>query len=98
MQRYTSRSLKIGRVSRFAVPRRSPGGWASFPANSLSASPHLCARADTASICCAYLRKERCVKVLETALPCVKLLEPCVFNDDRGFFLESWNARAFAAA
>jgi dTDP-4-dehydrorhamnose 3,5-epimerase len=38
------------------------------------------------------------VRVLETALPGVKLLEPRVFNDDRGFFLESWNARAFAAA
>jgi len=38
------------------------------------------------------------VKVLETALPGVKLLEPRVFEDDRGFFLESWNARLFAAA
>jgi len=38
------------------------------------------------------------VKVLETALPGVKLLEPRVFNDGRGFFLESWNAGAFAAA
>jgi len=37
------------------------------------------------------------VKVSDTALPGVKLLEPRVFNDDRGFFLESWNARAFAA-
>jgi dTDP-4-dehydrorhamnose 3,5-epimerase len=37
------------------------------------------------------------VKVFDTALPGLKLLEPRVFNDDRGFFLESWNARAFAA-
>jgi len=50
-----------------------------------------------ANICCAFLRKGNCVKVSDTALPGVKLLEPRVFNDDRGFFLESWNARAFAA-
>lgn len=34
--------------------------------------------------------------VTETRLPGVKLIEPRVFGDDRGFFLESWNARAFA--
>ena len=38
------------------------------------------------------------MKVFDTALPGVKLIEPRVFNDDRGFFFESWNARAFAAA
>jgi dTDP-4-dehydrorhamnose 3,5-epimerase len=38
------------------------------------------------------------VRVFDTALPGVKLIEPRVFSDDRGFFLESWNARAFAAA
>ena len=36
--------------------------------------------------------------VHDTALPEVKLLEPKVFGDDRGFFLESWNAQVFAAA
>ena len=36
--------------------------------------------------------------VTDTALPGVKLIEPNVFGDDRGFFLESWNARAFADA
>ena len=36
--------------------------------------------------------------VTETTLPGVMLVEPKVFGDDRGFFLESWNARAFAAA
>ena len=36
--------------------------------------------------------------VTETTLPGVKLIEPKVFGDDRGFFLESWNARAFAEA
>jgi len=51
-----------------------------------------------ASICCVSLRKGSCVKVIDTALPGVKLIEPRVFGDDRGFFLESWNARTFAAA
>jgi dTDP-4-dehydrorhamnose 3,5-epimerase len=37
------------------------------------------------------------VKRIETALPGVCLLEPKVFGDARGFFLESFNARALAA-
>jgi dTDP-4-dehydrorhamnose 3,5-epimerase len=36
--------------------------------------------------------------VTETSLPGVKLIEPRVFGDDRGFFLESWNQARFAAA
>ncbi|MBC7520454.1 MAG: dTDP-4-dehydrorhamnose 3,5-epimerase [Sandarakinorhabdus sp.] len=36
--------------------------------------------------------------VSATTLPGVMLIEPKVFGDDRGFFLESWNARAFADA
>ena len=38
------------------------------------------------------------MKVSPTALPGVLLVEPRVFGDDRGFFFESYNARAFAAA
>jgi len=38
------------------------------------------------------------MNVTPTALPDVKLVEPRVFGDDRGFFFESWNARALAAA
>ena len=38
------------------------------------------------------------MKVTPTALPDVKLILPRVFGDDRGFFFESWNARAFADA
>jgi dTDP-4-dehydrorhamnose 3,5-epimerase len=38
------------------------------------------------------------MKITPTALPDVVLVEPRVFGDDRGFFMESWNARAFAAA
>ena len=37
------------------------------------------------------------MNVTETALPGVMLIEPKVFGDERGFFLESWNARSFAA-
>ncbi len=33
-----------------------------------------------------------------TALPEVLLIEPRVFGDDRGFFLETWRADAFAVA
>jgi dTDP-4-dehydrorhamnose 3,5-epimerase len=36
------------------------------------------------------------VKVVPTALPEVKVIEPRVFTDDRGFFFESWNERALA--
>jgi dTDP-4-dehydrorhamnose 3,5-epimerase len=38
------------------------------------------------------------VNIAETDLPEVKLLTPRVFGDDRGFFLESWNAKVFAEA
>jgi dTDP-4-dehydrorhamnose 3,5-epimerase len=38
------------------------------------------------------------MKVAPTALPDVRLVEPRVFGDARGFFFESWNARAFVAA
>ncbi|WP_053148754.1 dTDP-4-dehydrorhamnose 3,5-epimerase [Pseudomonas sp. P97.38] len=38
------------------------------------------------------------MKVTATALPEVLLIEPKVFGDDRGFFFESFNARAFAEA
>ena len=38
------------------------------------------------------------MKVEPTAIPDVKLVTPRVFGDDRGFFLESWNARAFEEA
>ena len=38
------------------------------------------------------------MRVTATDLAGVKLIEPKVFGDDRGFFMESWNARTFAAA
>jgi dTDP-4-dehydrorhamnose 3,5-epimerase len=38
------------------------------------------------------------VKIVDTAISEVKIVEPAVFSDDRGFFMETWNARAFAAA
>ncbi|HEY9147052.1 MAG TPA: dTDP-4-dehydrorhamnose 3,5-epimerase [Thiobacillus sp.] len=36
------------------------------------------------------------MNIIETALPGVLLLEPKVFGDARGFFLESWNRQTFA--
>jgi dTDP-4-dehydrorhamnose 3,5-epimerase len=38
------------------------------------------------------------MQVTPTAIPDVKIIEPRVFGDDRGFFMESWNAAAFAEA
>jgi dTDP-4-dehydrorhamnose 3,5-epimerase len=38
------------------------------------------------------------VKVEKTSLPGVMILEPKVFEDDRGFFMESWNANTFRDA
>src|SRR5262249_18350194 len=36
------------------------------------------------------------IKKIETALPDVFILEPRVFADERGFFLESYNEKVFA--
>jgi len=38
------------------------------------------------------------VEVIACAIPGPLIIEPKVFGDDRGFFLESWNAAAFAGA
>ncbi|KAA3626778.1 MAG: dTDP-4-dehydrorhamnose 3,5-epimerase [Proteobacteria bacterium] len=38
------------------------------------------------------------MKVTETAIPDVKILEPKVFSDERGFFYESFNRKAFEEA
>lgn len=38
------------------------------------------------------------MRVARTTLPEVMIVEPRVFGDDRGFFMESWNARSFADA
>ena len=38
------------------------------------------------------------MKVLRTEIPDVLILEPKVFGDDRGFFLESYNKRTFSEA
>jgi dTDP-4-dehydrorhamnose 3,5-epimerase len=38
------------------------------------------------------------IKVTDTELPEVKVIEPQVFGDDRGFFFESFNGREFSQA
>src|SRR5258708_15755210 len=53
----------------------------------------------TCSTCCASRSSaDGNVRFTPTALPDVLLIEPRVFGDERGFFFESWNHRAFAAA
>lgn len=36
--------------------------------------------------------------VIETRIPDVKLIKPKVFGDERGFFMETWSAKAFKEA
>lgn len=36
------------------------------------------------------------MKIIDTSLDDVKIIEPRVFGDERGFFLESWNQQMFA--
>jgi len=36
------------------------------------------------------------MKIIETTIPDVKIIEPAVYGDDRGFFLETWNEKAFS--
>jgi dTDP-4-dehydrorhamnose 3,5-epimerase len=38
------------------------------------------------------------MQLTRSIIPDVMILEPRVFEDDRGFFLESWNARDFKSA
>jgi len=38
------------------------------------------------------------VKVIDTTIPDVKIIEPVVFGDERGFFFESFNLAKFEAA
>lgn len=35
------------------------------------------------------------MKVIDTSIPDVKIIEPTVFGDDRGFFMETWNQAKF---
>lgn len=50
---------------------------------------------------CGPWQKERCVidmamKKIETSLPGVVIVEPQVFSDHRGYFMETYNQKAFA--
>jgi len=38
------------------------------------------------------------MNIIETAIEGVLIIEPRVFGDERGFFMESWNSRAFSDA
>lgn len=37
------------------------------------------------------------MNIIETAIPDVKLIEPKVFGDDRGFFMETWQSERYAS-
>ena len=38
------------------------------------------------------------MKIIDTALEGVKIIEPRIFGDDRGYFFESWNEKKFSEA
>lgn len=38
------------------------------------------------------------MNIIDTAIPEVKLIEPRSFGDERGFFMETWNAQTFREA
>lgn len=38
------------------------------------------------------------MNVIETKIPDVKIIEPKVFGDERGFFMETWNEKTFREA
>ena len=38
------------------------------------------------------------MKIIDTSIPDLKIIEPAVFSDDRGYFLETWNSQAFNKA
>ena len=38
------------------------------------------------------------MNVISTAIPDVKIIEPRVYGDERGFFMETWNEKAFREA
>ncbi|MEX1199292.1 MAG: dTDP-4-dehydrorhamnose 3,5-epimerase [Methylophaga sp.] len=38
------------------------------------------------------------MKITSTNIPDVKIIEPRVFGDERGFFMETWNEKAFREA
>ena len=38
------------------------------------------------------------MNITDTKIPAVKLIEPKVFGDNRGFFMETWNERVFREA
>lgn len=35
------------------------------------------------------------MKVIDTAIPDIKIIEPAVFGDERGFFMETWQQKKF---
>lgn len=38
------------------------------------------------------------MKIIDTEIPDVKIIEPAVYGDERGFFMETWSSKKFAEA
>lgn len=38
------------------------------------------------------------MKIIDTAIPDVKIIEPAVYSDERGSFMETWNQKVFCNA
>jgi len=38
------------------------------------------------------------MKIIDTPIPDLKVIEPTVFGDERGFFMESWKQSSFEEA
>ncbi|CAA6820936.1 MAG: dTDP-4-dehydrorhamnose 3,5-epimerase (EC [uncultured Thiotrichaceae bacterium] len=38
------------------------------------------------------------MKIIDSKIPDVKIIEPAVFGDERGFFIETWNQQTFTDA
>ena len=103
--RSSSRRSRSARASRSPAPRRSRGAWATSTTRRSSAGQ--VARQERLRPIPARAPARRrsplndpspAAMHVTLALPDVLLIEPRVFGDERGFFFESWNERAFADA
>lgn len=53
---------------------------------------------ETLTKLCLFLNEIAQMKLIDTSIPDVKIFEPKVFGDERGFFFESFNQKLFADA
>src|SRR6266700_3276666 len=96
--RCSSRPSSAAKDLRSPARKRSPTATVTSPRNNWRslASVSRMATANTSYNCSTSGYSNPPMKALPTTLAGVLLLEPQVFGDDRGFFLESYNRRKFA--